>query len=116
MKIRIDVNVPQKIASRIRAEGHIVEYVARTAADKEIRANALKENALLITSDKDFERLILDEGNPTAGVIILRIPMRIPIEDRATLVVNVLRKHEDKLRGNCCSLSEAFLDVQHPSR
>jgi predicted nuclease of predicted toxin-antitoxin system len=100
---------------RVFAQGHIVEYVPRTASDKEILASAQKESALLITSDKDFERLILDEHQPTAGVIIMRISGRVPVEDRATLVVNALRKHEDKIRGNCCSLSESFLDVQHPS-
>jgi predicted nuclease of predicted toxin-antitoxin system len=115
MKIYMDVNVPQKIASRVRAQGYTVEYVPRRESDREILAIALKENALLITYDKDFERLILDEYQPTAGVVIMRMSERVPVEDRATLVVNALRKHEDKIRGNCCSLSEAFLDVQHPS-
>lgn len=54
MKIYVDENVPQKIVSRVRAEGYVVEYVIRSIQDKDILVSAFKENALLITSDKDF--------------------------------------------------------------
>ena len=66
MKIYVDENVPLRIVSHIRADGYIVEYVTRSIPDQDILASAFKENALLITSDKDFERLVLDEGKPTA--------------------------------------------------
>lgn len=116
MKIYVDENVPQKIVSRIRLDGYVVEYVTRSIADKDILASAFKENALLITSDKDFERLVLDEGKPTAGVVILRISTRVSIEDRAQIVVNMLRRYKDKLQGACCFLSETLLDVRRPLR
>lgn len=116
MRIYIDENVPLKIVTRIRAEGYVVEYVTRTTPDQDILANALKEDALSITSDKDFERLVLDEGKPTAGVVILRISSRVPIEDRAQIVVNMLRRYKDKLRGACGFLSETLLDVRRPWR
>ncbi|MGH2478730.1 MAG: DUF5615 family PIN-like protein [Ktedonobacteraceae bacterium] len=98
MKIYIDENVPLKIVTRIRAEGYAVEYVTRSIPDRDILVQAFKENALLITSDKDFERLVLDEGQPTAGVIILRISSRVPIEDRAHIVVNMLRRYKDNFK------------------
>lgn len=114
MIIYVDENVPQKIPARLRAEGYQVEYVTRSVEDKEILDMAYKQNALLITSDKDFERLVLDEHKPTAGVVILRIATRIPIEDRANLVVNLLRRYKDKLQGTCTSLSEAAIDIRRP--
>lgn len=116
MKIYVDENVPQKIVSCIRAEGYVVEYVVRSIQDREILESACKENALLITLDKDFERLVLDEGRPTAGVVILRISTRIPIEHRAQIVVNMLRRYKDKLQGACCFLSETVLEVRRPLR
>jgi predicted nuclease of predicted toxin-antitoxin system len=70
MNIYLNENVPQKITTRLRAEGYKVEYVTRHV--KDILETAYKEDALLITSDKDFERLVLDERRPTAGVILLR--------------------------------------------
>ncbi len=88
MIIYVDENVPLKITTRLREEGYQVEYVSHSVEDREILEIARKQKALLITSDKDFERLVLDERRPTAGVILLRIATRIPMEHRARIVVN----------------------------
>ena len=116
MIIYVDENVPLKIATRLREEGYQVEYVSRSVEDREILEIARKQKALLITSDKDFERLVLDERRPTAGVILLRIATRIPMEHRARIVVNMLRKHQDKLEGTLTILSEAAIDIRRPIR
>lgn len=114
MIIYVDENVPLKITVRLREEGYKVEYVTRSIEDKELLEIACKQKALLITSDKDFERLVLDERRPTAGVILLRISTRIPVEHRAQIVVNMLRKYKDKLKGNFTILSEAAIDIRRP--
>lgn len=114
MIIYIDENVPQKITTRLKEEGYRVEYVTRSVDDKDILEMAYKQKALLITSDKDFERLVLDERRPTAGVILLRISKRIPIEHRAQIVVNMLRKYQDKLQGTFATLTEAAIDIHRP--
>ena len=116
MIIYIDENVPLKITSRLKEEGYQVVYVTRSVEDREILEIAYKQKALLITSDKDFERLVLDERRPTAGVILLRIATRIPIEHRAQIVVNMLQKYQDKLEGNFTILSEAAIDIRRPIR
>ncbi len=116
MIIYVDENVPQKIATRLREEGYGVEYVIRSVEDKDILEMAHKQKALLITSDKDFERLVLDERRPTAGVILLRISKRIAIEHRAQIVVNMLRKYQDKLQGTFTTLTEAAIDIHRPLR
>jgi predicted nuclease of predicted toxin-antitoxin system len=114
MIIYVDENVPQKIATRLKEEGYKVEYVTRSVEDRTLLEIAHKQKALLITSDKDFERLVLDEGRPTAGVIFLRIATRIPIEHRAQIVVNMLRKYKDKLEGTFTSVTEAAIDIRRP--
>ncbi len=116
MIIYVDENVPLKITTRLRQEGYQVEYVTRSVADKDILDMAYKQCSLLITSDKDFERLVLDEKRPTAGVILLRISTRIPIEHRAQVVVNMLRKYSEKLQGNFTMLTEAAIDIRRPLR
>jgi predicted nuclease of predicted toxin-antitoxin system len=65
MIIYVDENVPLKIATRLKEEGYKVEYVARSVEDITLLEIAHKQKALLITSDKDFERLVLDERRPT---------------------------------------------------
>ncbi len=116
MIIYVDENVPQKITARLKAEGYQVEYVTRRIEDKDILEAAYKQQALLITSDKDFERLVLDERRPTAGVILLRIATWIPIEHRAQIVVNALRKYQEKLQGTFTTLTEAAVDIRRPLR
>ncbi len=116
MIIYVDENVPQKITTRLKAEGYDVEYVTRRVEDKEILESAYKQKALLITSDKDFERLVLDELKPNAGVILLRIATRIPIEDRAQIIVNVLRKYQEKLQGAFTTVTERAVDIRRPLR
>jgi len=116
MIIYVDENVPQKITTRLRAEGHQVEYVTRRVEDRDILEAAYDQKALLITSDKDFERLVLDERRPTAGVVLLRIPTRIPLEHRAQIVVNMLRKHQEKLPGAFTTLTESLVDIRRPLR
>lgn len=116
MIVFVDENVPLKITTRLRQEGYQVEYVTRSVEDKDILEIAYKQNALLITSDKDFERLVLDERRPTAGVILLRISTRIPIGHRAQIVVNTLGKYKEKLQGNFTTLTEAAIDIRRPLR
>ena len=114
MIIHVDENVPQKIATRLIEEGYKVEYVTHSVEDRTLLEIAHKQKALLITSDKDFERLVLDEHRPTAGVILLRIATRIPIEHRAQIVVNMLRKYKDKLEGTFTSVTESAIDIRRP--
>lgn len=114
MIIYVDENVPQKITARLREEGYQVEYVARSVEDRTLLEIAHKQKALLITSDKDFERLVLDERRPTARVIFLRIATRVPIEHRAQIVVNMLRKYQDKLQGTFTSVTESAIDIRRP--
>lgn len=116
MIIYVDENVPLKITTRLRQEGYQVEYVTRSVEDKDILEIAYKQKALLITSDKDFERLVLNERRATAGVILLRISTRIPIEHRAQIVANILRKYGEKLQGNFTTLTETAIDIRRPVR
>ena len=109
-----DENIPLKIVQRLRSEGYRVEYVPRSLPDKEILAKALAEHALILTYDSDFAHLVLDEGKSTAGIIILRISFRVPVEDEAQIIVGMLRRYKDKLFGACCFLSENIADIRHP--
>ena len=114
MNIFADENIPQQIVTQLRAEGHQVEYVTQQVEDRIILENAYKQQALLITSDKDFGRLVLDESKPTAGVLLLRVSRTIPIRDRARILVDVLRHRQNELQGAFTTLTEAIIDIRRP--
>lgn len=109
-----DENIPLRIVQRLRSEGYRVEYVPRGLPHREILAKALTENALILTYDSDFSRMVLDEGKLTAGVVIISISFRVPVEDEAQIIVEMLRRFKDKLSGACCFLSETIADIRHP--
>ncbi len=44
---------------------HLVEYVTRKVKDRFILEDAYVKQALLITHDRDFERLVFSEHRPT---------------------------------------------------
>ena len=114
MRIYVDENIAQQIVARLRAEGYSVEYVTRQVDDRLILEEAHTQQALLITSDKDFERLVLNEHRPTFGVLLLRISRNIPVTDRANILVNVLRHRQKELEGAFTTLTEAIIDIRHP--
>ena len=114
MKIFVDENIPQQIATRLRAVGHIVEYVSQEVDDHIILENAYSQQALLLTLDKDFERLVISEHRPTAGVLLLRISRNIPIQDRAQILINVLKHRQREIQGNLTTLTEAIIDIRSP--
>jgi len=114
VNIFVDENVPQQIVLRLRAEGYQVEYVTRQVEDRSILEEGYQQQALLITSDKDFERMVLDEHRPTAGVLLLRITRTIPIKDRAQILVNMLQHRQNELQGTFTTLTEAIIDIRRP--
>ncbi|MEO8954158.1 MAG: DUF5615 family PIN-like protein [Ktedonobacteraceae bacterium] len=114
MNIFVDENIPQQIVALLRAEGHKVEYVTRQIEDRIILDHAYQQQALLITSDKDFERLVLDERRPTAGVLLLRVSRTIPIKDRARILANVLQHRQNELHASFTTLTEAIIVIRRP--
>ena len=114
MKILADENVPLPVVTPVRKAGHQVEYVQRNVDDHIILEEAYRRKALLITSDKDFERLVLEEHRPTWGIIQLRISRSIPFKDRAKILIDVLRHRERELQGAYVVLTESILDIRRP--
>src|SRR5713226_4662307 len=106
MKLLVDENIPLPIVTCLRSEGYEVEYVQHRVEDRIILETAYQQNALLITLDKDFERLVLDDHRPTAGVLHIRIRTSIPIADRTKILVNVLRHRSKELQEAFTTLTE----------
>jgi predicted nuclease of predicted toxin-antitoxin system len=76
MKFFADEDVSRRIVARLRQEGHEVVYVVektRSLRDRTILRLALDEGMLVLTRDKDYRRLVLDEQRSTLGVIWLRV-------------------------------------------
>lgn len=71
-----DEGVDRPIVECLRREGFESRYVAEMSpgiADEEVLRLAKSENALLVTTDKDFGELVYRQRRASAGVVLLRL-------------------------------------------
>ena len=98
MRLAADENVHRKVIEGLRLDGHDVAAVIQahpSAKDLEILAWAREEKRVLITSDRDFGKLLVAEGETTAaGVIYLRIP-RLAVTTTLDRLREVLKADRD---------------------
>jgi predicted nuclease of predicted toxin-antitoxin system len=80
LRLIADENLHQRVISGLRAEGHEVLAVAEerpSLSDPEVVEWARTERCVVITSDRDFGRLLVADGMAVPdGIIYLRLPRR----------------------------------------
>ncbi|MGH7064185.1 MAG: DUF5615 family PIN-like protein [Stellaceae bacterium] len=76
MRWLVDECVDGDLVGRLRDGGHDVLYAAEMASgatDAEVMRQALRNNRLLLTEDKDFGELAFRLGLPVLGIVLLRL-------------------------------------------
>lgn len=104
MNIFVDENIAAQIVKRLREDGHNVRYTVQGQgiADNVVLDTANKEQALLLTDDKDFGELVIRHRQGTSGVILVRLA-GLPNARRAEIVAQVIREHGNQLI-NCLTV------------
>jgi predicted nuclease of predicted toxin-antitoxin system len=73
-----DENMPSNVATVLTVRGHAVRFVQEFGfglSDEEVLKIAVKLDAVLLTRDQDFGRLIFEMGRQyPAGVVLFRLP------------------------------------------
>ncbi|GIV80352.1 DUF5615 family PIN-like protein [Litorilinea aerophila] len=95
MKILADESVDRPIVERLRQNGYQVWYVAEMEpgiSDDVVLDLANREEAILLTADKDFGELVFRQGRVTRGVILIRLAGISPIR-KAEIVASALAAH-----------------------
>lgn len=76
MRFIADENIPLKVIEKLKKEGIDIKSVAEISIglkDEEIINISKKENAIVITFDKDFGEIIFRKSIKPHGIILLRI-------------------------------------------
>lgn len=97
MKFLLDVNASGVLSHWLVEMGHDVVCVATQdtrMADERILHWAVREQRIIITTDKDFEEMIWREGQPHCGVLRLE---NVPRAERRALMVYVSNCHSQDL-------------------
>lgn len=76
MKLLCDEGVERQVVERLRRAAHEVLYVAEMSSgisDAEVLELSSGEEAVLVTTDKDFGELVFRQGLVAPGVALLRL-------------------------------------------
>jgi predicted nuclease of predicted toxin-antitoxin system len=89
MRVLADENIPRAAVQRLRDQGHDVAWIRESSpgvSDEVVIAQAVKEQRVIITLDKDFGELaVLRPGPLPAGIVLFRIVKSSPSSIAATI-------------------------------
>jgi predicted nuclease of predicted toxin-antitoxin system len=92
MKFLADECLHVAIAEALRRAGHEVAMIHASAAgasDRMVLQRALRGRAILLTTDKDFGRIVIARGAASAGVVLFRRSARRPDRAAARLLAAI---------------------------
>ena len=114
MLLLADENVDAPIVAALRAAGHRVEYVYELDPgidDGAVLALSNANNALLLTSDKDFGELVFRRRLVHAGVVLYRLAGLSP-ERKSLIIAEALAAHEDEMKGSFSLITPGHLRIR----
>ena len=100
MRLVADESVDGPTVSALRAAGHAVLFIAETSPgieDAEVLVIARREQAVLLTADKDFGELVFRNGEPHCGVLLIRSPEDNPDEKAANTLAAIEQRGPEML-------------------
>lgn len=95
MKIVADESVDYNIVLRLREQGVTVHAIAEqepSISDDDVLGIAVRENALLITEDKDFGELVFRLQLPHCGIVLIRLS-GYSAHEKGILAARVILEH-----------------------
>jgi predicted nuclease of predicted toxin-antitoxin system len=99
MNFLADESVDKAIVECLRENGHLVMYIAEMEpglSDEEVFQVANKENAILITADKDFGELVYRLKRISHGVVLIRLSGLSTVR-KGQIVYATVSKHMKEL-------------------
>lgn len=97
MRLIADECVAREIVERLRADGHVVEWIneiAKGSSDLPVLERAVTQHVPLLTEDLDFGRYIFGEGRtpPAEGIVQYRLS-RQPADRINDIIAKFFQQH-----------------------
>jgi predicted nuclease of predicted toxin-antitoxin system len=105
MKFWIDENIPRPLSNALKQAGHECFTAPSRTGDPVILKQALEANAVIVTYDHDFERYVLKENRPCAGVILVLVDAPNRWEELTARLLHLARTRESILTTSFIILS-----------
>lgn len=114
MKFLADENFEPQFVESLRRAGYEVLFLNEYDAgvdDTEILQIAVKENAIVITNDKDFSELIFRHSFASKGVVFLRL-YDLPLAVRIEITLLAIGEHEAELENAFTVISKNSVRIR----
>jgi predicted nuclease of predicted toxin-antitoxin system len=115
VKILADEGVDRPTVERLRQSGHQVWYVAEMEpgiSDETVLDLANREEAVLLTADKDFGELVSRQGRMTGGIILIRLAGISPAR-KAEIVASALAAHGGEMAQAFTVITPGAVRIRH---
>jgi predicted nuclease of predicted toxin-antitoxin system len=102
MRIVADENLAYRMIKALRNEGFEVlsiEEDTPSIPDDNVLSVAVKEDALLITEDKDFGDLVMLHKLPHRGILLIRLA-GVETDEKVIRTLEVIRTYGEELQGS----------------
>lgn len=106
MKILSDVNASGAVANWLARMGHdIVRVSAKDPrlSDDDILAWAVRENRVIVTTDKDFEEMVWRESKSHCGILRLE---NVPRDERKVLLEEAFKRYHQDLEDGAIVIAQ----------
>jgi predicted nuclease of predicted toxin-antitoxin system len=106
MRVLLDVNVSSTVASWFQQQGHDVELVSVAdprMPDDAILAWAVRDQRVIVTTDRDFEGMVWRQGRIHSGLLRLE---NLPRHRRLTLLERTLAHYSRDLEAGAIVIAE----------
>ena len=116
MNFLFDESVDAPIARRLRSDGHVVVCVWEQQpgiSDDEVLAQANREQAILVTADKDFGELVFRLGQVHHGVLLIRLA-GLPLERKTSIVSEAVCEHGEDMRKAFTVVAPGLVRLRRP--
>lgn len=110
MKLVVDENLGRELVEELKQQGHQVWFVGDVQPELKngaVLAYATQQQALLVTADKtDFGRLIFQQRQFCLGLLVVRLPVKMPLNQKIVTILEVTAAYREDLLGKVTVITE----------
>ena len=113
-KFIADESLGLQVANNLKKLGYDINSIAdiaRGTKDVDILLIALKEDRILVTTDKDFGYLVFKEKLLTTGVILVRLRLE-SVANLINLIAHFLSSFNEQLKGKFIVISDERVKIR----
>ncbi len=111
-----DENIDRQIVEKLRSHRHSVIYIIeleRAIKDEQVLELSRRQDAVLLTADKDFGELVFRQRLIHSGILLVHL-QGLPSSEKADIVERVVRSHSLELKSAFAVISKHSIRIRRP--